>query len=78
LAGAATTGQGDSQASATPPAGQIEPKRRAPRPFPGQLKGPQGGRVWKPEELALLGTVPDREVVARLGSRSYLTVIGLR
>jgi hypothetical protein len=61
-----------------PPAGRIEPKRRAPRPFPGGLKGLQGGRVRKPEELALLGTVPDREVVARLGTRSHVAVMRMR
>jgi transcriptional regulator with XRE-family HTH domain len=61
-----------------PLVGRIEPLRRAPRPFPGGLKGPQGGRVWRPEELALLGTVPDREVVARLGTRSHVAVMRMR
>ena len=50
-----------------PPSGRIEPKRRPPRPFPGGHRGPQGSRLWKPEELARLGTMPDKDLAASLG-----------
>jgi transcriptional regulator with XRE-family HTH domain len=61
-----------------PAKGWIEPKRRAPRPFPGGYKGPQGSRVWRPEELALLGTLPDKDVAAQLGTRSSVAVMRMR
>ena len=61
-----------------PPRGRIEPKHRAPRPFPTGSKGPQGKQVWKPVELALLGTMPDKEVAARLPDRSYVAVLRMR
>src|SRR5438477_506792 len=51
-----------------PPKGRIEPLRRPSRAFPGGFAGAQGDRVWKPEELALLGTMPD-PVVAHEGGR---------
>lgn len=61
-----------------PQKGYIEPKRRPPRPFPGGCAGPQGARIWKPEELALLGTKPDRVIAAELGTRTYIAVRHMR
>jgi hypothetical protein len=61
-----------------PPKGRIEPKRRPPRPFPGDHRGPQGDRIWKPEELARLGTMPDKDLAALLGTRSYVSVMRMR
>jgi hypothetical protein len=61
-----------------PPKGYIEPKRRARRPFPGGCRGAQGSRLWKPEELALLGTMPDRTVAEKLGNRTVIAVRHMR
>jgi hypothetical protein len=61
-----------------PPKACIGPLRRTPRPFPYGLKGPQGARIWKEEELALLGTMPDRVVSEKLGNRSYVAVRCMR
>jgi hypothetical protein len=61
-----------------PGRGYIEPLRRPPRPFPGGYRGPQGARIWKPEELALLGTMPDRVVAEKLGTRTVIAVRHMR
>lgn len=61
-----------------PAQGCIEPKRRPPRPFPGGHKGPQGGRIWRPEELAVLGTMPDKNAAATLPDRTLVAVMRMR
>jgi hypothetical protein len=61
-----------------PPKGHIGILRRPPRPFPGGYRGPQGARIWKLEELALLGTMPDRVVSEKLGNRTVIAVRHMR
>jgi hypothetical protein len=61
-----------------PVAGQIGPKQRQKRPFPGGYDPLKLGTRWKPEELALLGTMPDRAVAERLGTRTAVAVRRIR
>jgi hypothetical protein len=72
------TGGAVRQGLPLPPMGRIEPKRRAPRPFPNGHRGPQGARIWRPHELAVLGTVPDREAAERLRPRTCIAVLRMR
>lgn len=37
-----------------------------PRPCPAVLDGLRHYRKWTPEELAMIGTMPDREVARRI------------
>jgi hypothetical protein len=45
------------------------PEQRARRAEALRLRGglPPGGRVWEPEEVAMLGLVPDEEIAQRTG-----------
>jgi DNA-binding transcriptional regulator YiaG len=61
-----------------PPVGRIGPKRRGPRPFAAGFGGRQPAQMWRPEELAVLGTVPDREAAERLRPRTYIAVLRMR
>jgi hypothetical protein len=61
-----------------PPKGPIAPKTKTPRPFPYGLKGPQGKQVWKPHELEVLGTMPDKECVKALQGRTANAVSRMR
>lgn len=57
-----------------PPAGRRQPVRRGSPARPLARRPPAAGPPWTRDELAVLGTVPDREAARLLGTRSKVAV----